>query len=251
MKHILNNLSEEEKNKIRNQYVGGYKLVIENFSDLVNYKLGDIKPLSTYNINEQDTTNIAKKNWENVKDYLLKYGFPPDIPYAGWEYDDKNHSVAVFDNNGSQIPPEKGYYIYFYPSGEVHVNYIDKNNNIIDKKTTWEWDGTKPIIPDGYKINYKPTTQSKGQAKTEQDILSNNKTLKLGNKGELVKSIQSALFKKIDWAGVVTNPGCKSDNDCDGVYGKNTKKAVEEYQRKNKLNVDGEIGRQTYIYLMR
>lgn len=45
MKHILNNLSEEEKNAIREQHTGGMKLMNENFSKLVNSKLGDSKPL--------------------------------------------------------------------------------------------------------------------------------------------------------------------------------------------------------------
>jgi len=47
MKHILNNLSEEEKNRIREQHTGGKKIVIENFNKLVNTKLGDTKPFLT------------------------------------------------------------------------------------------------------------------------------------------------------------------------------------------------------------
>jgi hypothetical protein len=49
MKHILNNLSEEEKNAIREQHEGGMKVMTENFSKLINSKLGDSKPL----VNEQ------------------------------------------------------------------------------------------------------------------------------------------------------------------------------------------------------
>ena len=45
MKHILNNLSEEEKNSIREQHTGGMKVMTENFSKLINSKLGDSKPL--------------------------------------------------------------------------------------------------------------------------------------------------------------------------------------------------------------
>jgi len=45
MKHILNNLSEEEKNSIREQHTGGMKVMTENFSKLLNSKLGDAKPL--------------------------------------------------------------------------------------------------------------------------------------------------------------------------------------------------------------
>jgi hypothetical protein len=56
MKHILNNLSEEEKNSIREQHTGGMKVMTENFSKLLNSKLGDAKPLV-----EDEVKNIRKK----------------------------------------------------------------------------------------------------------------------------------------------------------------------------------------------
>jgi hypothetical protein len=45
MKHILNDMSEQEKNSIREQHSGGMKVMTENFSKLINSKLGDSKPL--------------------------------------------------------------------------------------------------------------------------------------------------------------------------------------------------------------
>ena len=45
MKHLLNNLSEEEKNKIREQHTGGMKVNSENFNKLTESKLGNVKPL--------------------------------------------------------------------------------------------------------------------------------------------------------------------------------------------------------------
>ena len=45
MKHILNDLTEQEKNSIREQHTGGMKVMTENFSKLINSKLGDSKPL--------------------------------------------------------------------------------------------------------------------------------------------------------------------------------------------------------------
>ena len=55
MKHLLNNLSNEEKNSIREQHTGGMKVITENFYKLLNSKLGDVKPL----VSEQ-STNVAK-----------------------------------------------------------------------------------------------------------------------------------------------------------------------------------------------
>ena len=58
MKHILNNLTEQEKNAIREQHTGGMKVMTEKFSKLINSKLGDSKPL----VNEEvDKENGEKK----------------------------------------------------------------------------------------------------------------------------------------------------------------------------------------------
>jgi len=35
MKHLLNNLTEDEKNSIRGQHTGGMNVVTENFSKLI------------------------------------------------------------------------------------------------------------------------------------------------------------------------------------------------------------------------
>lgn len=52
MKHLLNDMSEEEKNNIREQHTGGMKVMVENFNKLINSRLGDSKPLV-----EQEDTN--------------------------------------------------------------------------------------------------------------------------------------------------------------------------------------------------
>ena len=45
MKHLLNNLSEEEKNSIREQHEGGMKLDTSRFKTLLEGKSGKVKPL--------------------------------------------------------------------------------------------------------------------------------------------------------------------------------------------------------------
>lgn len=57
MKHLLNDLSDEEKNRIREQHTGGKKIVIENFDKLVNTKLGDAKP---FLLEQTEDANITK-----------------------------------------------------------------------------------------------------------------------------------------------------------------------------------------------
>ena len=52
MKHLLNDLSEEERNNIREQHAGGMKLSNARFNTLLETKSGDVKPF----ISEQGTT---------------------------------------------------------------------------------------------------------------------------------------------------------------------------------------------------
>jgi hypothetical protein len=46
MKHLLNNLSEEEKNSIREQHTDRIKIDTSKFKSLMESKLGDVKPIS-------------------------------------------------------------------------------------------------------------------------------------------------------------------------------------------------------------
>ena len=63
MKHLLNDLTEKEKNSIREQHTGGMNVVTENFSKLINAKSGDVKPL----VNEQPGSNMANAIGSLVK----------------------------------------------------------------------------------------------------------------------------------------------------------------------------------------
>ena len=68
MKHLLNNLSEEEKNNIREQHEGGMNISIDNFKKLVETKSGDAKPY----LNEQDTDAEEKQ----TRPFSDKKGMP-------------------------------------------------------------------------------------------------------------------------------------------------------------------------------
>ena len=45
MKHILNDISQDEKNNILEKYDGELKVSVDKFAKLVNNKLGNVKPL--------------------------------------------------------------------------------------------------------------------------------------------------------------------------------------------------------------
>lgn len=60
MKHILNDLSEQEKNSIREQHTGGMKVMTEDFSKLINSKLGDSKPLISEQTKDGATYSVQR-----------------------------------------------------------------------------------------------------------------------------------------------------------------------------------------------
>jgi hypothetical protein len=89
MKHILNNLSEEEKNSIREQHTGGMKVMTENFSKLLNSKLGDSKPLTEQSTISQPDSEIisllSELGFEKQNCKKSSRGNHGDVE-KGWEY---------------------------------------------------------------------------------------------------------------------------------------------------------------------
>ena len=67
-----------------------------------------------------------------------------------------------------------------------------------------------------------------------------NKTIRKGNKGELVKKCQQLLVKHGYSLGI-----CGVDGD----FGTATEKAVKEFQKDNGLKVDGIVGESTWAAL--
>ena len=74
MKHILNDMSEQEKNSIREQHSGGMKVMTENFGKLINSKLGDSKPLvreeEDMEMSDETTFSFEGKSMETIQKIL-------------------------------------------------------------------------------------------------------------------------------------------------------------------------------------
>jgi hypothetical protein len=91
MKHILNNLSNEEKNSIREQHTGGMNVMTENFSKLLNSKLGDSKPLvseqtlTAGNAVSQKPTTMSSKV-KMLIGYLKNNGYTSSEIYQAQQY---------------------------------------------------------------------------------------------------------------------------------------------------------------------
>ena len=87
MKHLLNNLSEEEKNSIREQHEGGMRLETSRFRTLLEGKSGDVKPLVEQ---EDDYPKI------NLRKHFEKEQNEPsteDMPLAPMEEDDSDYRM--------------------------------------------------------------------------------------------------------------------------------------------------------------
>lgn len=83
MKHLLNNLTKEEKNRIREQYDGKIYIDTSKFRRLMESKLGDVKPLLT----EQGdlATNTKNCGWGTDSESYKQSGWmcPKAVP-SSW-----------------------------------------------------------------------------------------------------------------------------------------------------------------------
>lgn len=70
MKHLLNDLTEQEKNSIREQHTGGMVVLSAKFSKLANTKSGDAKPL----VNEQASLWLNYPCTKKLKDGVSPSG---------------------------------------------------------------------------------------------------------------------------------------------------------------------------------
>jgi hypothetical protein len=69
MKHILNNMSESEKNAIREQHEGGMKIDTSRFRQLMESKLGNAKPLVSEDVEPTPNTTSVPRPWVKVIAY--------------------------------------------------------------------------------------------------------------------------------------------------------------------------------------
>jgi hypothetical protein len=119
MKHLLNNMSEEEKNAIREQHGGGMKVMTENFYKLLNSKLGDSKPLISEQTNKYPSEDPIQKPFY---DYVqTRWGHDED-PYASTDIDfDQNGNYKLCDGPCKAMIPgtDENTIIWDYKKGMV------------------------------------------------------------------------------------------------------------------------------------
>lgn len=70
MKHILNNLSEEEKNSIREQHTDRIKIDTSKFKSLMESKLGDVKPLVEQSFKGSKVISESYREVEDLDNWI-------------------------------------------------------------------------------------------------------------------------------------------------------------------------------------
>ena len=73
MKHLLNNLTEQEKNSIREQHTGGMKVSNYRFKALLENKLGNSKPLVEKFDDEDDYDFEDEELYSGAPERLVKH----------------------------------------------------------------------------------------------------------------------------------------------------------------------------------
>jgi hypothetical protein len=161
MKHILNNMSEEEKNAIREQHTGGMKVMTENFNKLINSKLGDSKPLvseqpSGLNTDKGFNTNLFKNNTNDkgfntnlFKDKTNDKGFEDNFPFIKMGLSSTNPKIIKMNdgdmslNWGSCKEAGHDWCISIVKKGKFIKVFGDNKNKIQMIKSVFEKNGFK------------------------------------------------------------------------------------------------------------
>ena len=136
-----------------------------------------------------------------------------------------NQLVCLFQQNGSKMAHTGFGYGGETVECQVGVQHFVKRNK---KWTHW---GLPACIDETYTPPEDPPKEDKKPV---------NKTIRKGNKGELVKKCQQLLVKHGYSLGI-----CGVDGD----FGTATEKAVKEFQKDNGLKVDGIVGESTWAAL--
>lgn len=199
MKHLLNNLSEDEKKSIRNKHLGGMKVTTNKFHKLITEKSGNIKPL------------LSEQN-----DFLDESYVRPLIDKGFKEVTEINLPDGEYVKNGS------GYQINIMSSDNKFTGY----SLVVNRGIRGEWSG--PITVTGkntdestYKIMFKESgyVPSTGTTESVQKVTTNIAT-------EGIKNVTSEMIQEPPFKGYYiaytfggTFKGVNYEWVCNGVEG--------------------------------
>jgi hypothetical protein len=133
MKHLLNEMSEEEKSFIRGQHTGGKVFDTTKFRKLLEYKLGNVKPL----ISEQGTETYPSTDNETTS--------TNDIPECNSKMEARNEPIP---GGGGEENPR--------PGGDSFINLAGKSVEIRTNDTINPTMRRYTVYTDGKPFCYMP-----------------------------------------------------------------------------------------------
>ena len=181
MKHILNNLSDKEKQSILEQHTGGMRVVTDNFSKLIKSSLGNVKPLVSEQADDQNTHRYDKgeqspgieKFMVNPSDETISNGLLNELrndPYG------KGKIVIIFNGEKFKEPGSFMFKIQSdFKAGKCYkiTNYTYNNRILLNTQITITANGVecakrippKTTVPGKTPIKDKPTPVLKKHCK--------------------------------------------------------------------------------------
>ena len=180
MKHLLNDLTEQEKNSIREQHAGGMEVITKNFSRLMTKKLGNVKPLLEQNSNNTNKSNIDKM----IENEGYKKVTKVSLPDGTYIYEGSADICYISDQNGET---QTGYVVEMPYSirGLWHPEKIQVKNGAFV-----EGDFKSIIFKN---VGYKPTQQGQGGQENVKTMI--NKVASEGIKNVTPEMMSSPQFK--------------------------------------------------------
>jgi hypothetical protein len=177
----------------------------------------------------------------------------------GW-----NEIVEYYNATPESYELEFGDKIHIYKRIKISDNgrehFLENVGDITSIKTKrgvgkWSWENNKPVL----NFNYKVTNSASGFVSGDEEVdcysefCTNKKVAGRGATGYCVKTIQYLLLNSglVDGIQLTKDlEACKNSKEgCDGVYGRETEKAVRKFQEESKISVDGIVGCETWGYL--
>lgn len=216
MKHILNNLTEEEKKSIRGQHTGGMNVVNENFKKLINNKLGTVKPL-LFEQSVPETMPYSLIGNKGEKAQQAGYSVVKEINLADGEYIGKNGNGLFY------LCDKSGNYTGYIVRGVTYRGPGAYETNITIQNKTNTHDYSVSAVQRGEPLAwYKKQEGSTDQnTETQKKPKITNKVASEGIKNVTPEMISSPQFKGT-YSGYVfggTFNGVNYEWDCNGVPG--------------------------------
>lgn len=206
---------------------------------------GEVSVLNDFNINAHSNEVILNKN----------------IRFSGTSAISQGSGFKVNFNSGTSTFLETGEVAVslrnarngeYYQVGDSSSDVIQIQKIVgmkptgkydeVTKQAVAKWQAQNGLVDDGlFGINSLDRANSKYAF--DLSAASNGKYFQYGDKGEVVRSIQSMLVSQGYLETTFTNNYGKEVNSVDGIFGSRTLSALKEWQSNNNLNPDGQFGK--------